>query len=214
MNSTLENVLIFLPVLLLSMSLHEMMHAYTADWLGDSTSRLMGRVTINPLKHIDPMLTIAVPLLLLLSGAPPFGAAKPVQVDFRRLRYDEFGGALVGMAGPLTNLVLALVFAGIFQLGLPYGGVTFQIVGMAILINVSFFLFNIIPWPPLDGSRLLYAFAPELLQDFMRTIESSGLMSLVIFVFIFYYLLSAPFGNLIGDIMNHLAPGYLQSAGL
>lgn len=214
MSSTVQYVIILLPVLLLSMSLHEMMHAFVADWLGDPTARLMGRVSLNPLKHIDPFLTVIVPLMLLLSGAPPFGAAKPVQVDFRRLRYGEFGGALVGMAGPLTNLVLALIFALIFNIHLGSGGLFYQIVGMAVLVNLSFFLFNSIPWPPLDGSRLLYAFAPEGVQDFMQSIESMGLMSLVIFIFLFYTVLIGPFGNIIGGLMNHLAPGYLQSIGI
>src|ERR1700745_1626566 len=109
MTANLQGVIILLVVLLFSMSIHEMMHAFAADWLGDDTARLQGRLTINPLAHIDPFLTVAVPLLLLLSGAPPFGAAKPVQVNFSRLRYDEFGGAIVGVVGPLTNVVLALI---------------------------------------------------------------------------------------------------------
>ncbi len=214
MNGTIENIAILLVVLLASMSLHEMMHAFTADWLGDDTARRMGRVSLNPMRHIDPILTIAVPLLLLLSGAPPFGAAKPVQVNFNRLRYGEFGGAIVGMSGPLTNLLIALIFSAIFRLSLPYGGLIYEVVGMTILINVGFFLFNSIPWPPLDGSRLLYAFAPEPLQEFMQSIERMGLISLVIFVFLFYAVLSGPFENIISGMMNHLAPGFLQSIGL
>ncbi len=215
MSGSMQGVIILLPVLLASMSLHEMMHAYVADWLGDPTARLMGRVSINPLRHIDPVLTIAVPLLLLLSGAPPFGAAKPVQVNFNQLRYGEFGGALVGMCGPLTNLFIALVFSIFFtHMHLAAGGLAYEVVGLTILINVGFFLFNSIPWPPLDGSRLLYAFAPESVQEFMQSIERMGLMSLVIFIFLFYTVLSAPFGNIIGGVMNHLAPGFLQTVGL
>ena len=215
MSSTAQYVIILLPVLLLSMSLHEMMHAFAADWLGDDTARLQGRLTINPLAHIDPFLTVLVPLLLLLSGAPPFGAAKPVQVNFNRLKYDEFGGAIVGVIGPLTNLVIALLASILFKgLGLSVGGLAYQVIGMTVLINVSFFLFNIIPWPPLDGSRLLYAFAPEPLQDLMRSIERMGLVSLVILLLLFYTVLSGPFSSLITDLMNHLAPGFLQFLGI
>jgi len=215
MSNSVQLVIILLPVLLISMSLHEMMHAYAADWLGDDTARLMGRVSVNPLRHIDPILTVAVPLLLLLSGAPPFGAAKPVQVNFSRLRYDEFGGAIVGLAGPFTNLIIALVFSLIFiHFHLGYGSLAYQVVGLTVLINIGFCLFNIIPWPPLDGSRLLYAFAPEALQEFMQSIERMGLMSLVIFIFLFYTVLSGPFSNIINDVMNHLAPGFLQSIGI
>jgi Zn-dependent protease len=215
MTNTVQYVLVLLPVLLLSMSIHEMMHAFAADWLGDDTARLQGRLTINPLAHIDPFLTIAVPLLLLLSGAPPFGAAKPVQVNFSRLRYDEFGGAIVGIVGPLTNLVLALIASVILlHFNLALGGLAYQVVGMAVLINVGFFLFNIIPWPPLDGSRLLYAFSPEPVQEFMQSIERMGLMSLVIFLLLFWTVLSGPFSDLITSFMNHLAPGYLQFLNL
>jgi Zn-dependent protease len=197
------------------MSIHEMMHAFAADWLGDDTARLQGRLTLNPLAHIDPFLTIAVPLLLLISGYPPFGAAKPVQVNFSRLRYDEFGGAIVGVIGPLTNLVIALVAALLFNhLNIGFGGLAYKVLGMTVLINIGFFLFNIIPWPPLDGSRVLYAFAPEPLQNLMRSIERTGLMSLVIFLFLFYTVLSVPFSNAIIGLMNHLAPGFISFLNL
>ncbi len=215
MGNNAQYIVILLVVLLFSMSIHEMMHAFAADWLGDDTARLQGRLSLNPLVHIDPFLTVAVPLLLLLSGAPPFGAAKPVQVNFNRLKYGDFGGAIVGVVGPLTNLILALVASLIFNhSNLIYGGLAYQVIGMAVLINLAFFLFNIIPWPPLDGSRLLYAFAPEPLQDVMRTIERSGLMSLVLFLFIFYTVLSGPFSNLISHLMTNLAPGFTTFLGI
>jgi Zn-dependent protease len=215
MGGTGQYVLILLVVLLFSMSIHEMMHAFAADWLGDDTARLQGRLTLNPLAHIDPFLTVLVPLLLLLSGAPPFGAAKPVQVNFSRLRYGEFGGAIVGVIGPLSNLVLALLASLLFKnINLVYGGVAYQVIGMAVLINVGFFLFNIIPWPPLDGSRLLYAFAPRPLQEFMENIERTGLVSLVILLILFYSVLSGPFSHLITIFMDHLAPGFLQFLGV
>jgi Zn-dependent protease len=215
MSSTAQYVIILLPVLIFSMSIHEMMHAFASNWLGDDTARLQGRLTLNPIAHIDPFLTVAVPLLLLLSGAPPFGAAKPVQVNFNRLRYGEFGGAIVGIIGPLTNLFIALVASILFtHLNLIYGSLAYQIIGMTVLINVAFFLFNIIPWPPLDGSRVLYAFAPEPLQELMRSIERTGLMSLAIFLLLFWTVLSGPFSHLITSFMGHLAPGFTQFLGL
>src|SRR5579884_4311543 len=214
MSDTVQYVVILLVVLLLSMSFHEMMHGFAADWLGDDTARLQGRLTLNPLAHIDPFLTVLVPLVLLLSGAPPFGAARPVQVNFSRLRYGEFGGAIVGAIGPLTNLFIALVASILFKNLGAGGGLAYQVLGMAILINVGFFLFNIIPWPPLDGSRVLYAFAPRPLQEVMSTIERTGLMSLVIFLLLFWTVLSGPFSNLITDMMNHLAPGFTNFLGV
>src|SRR3990167_4693418 len=123
MSETTQALIIALPVLFISMSLHELMHAYAADWLGDPTARLMGRISVNPIRHIDPFFTILLPLLLILSHAPiVFGAAKPVQVNFSRLRYGEFGGAIVGMIGPLTNLLIAVLAAVIFNVVDPAMG--------------------------------------------------------------------------------------------
>src|SRR5437868_4883958 len=184
MNASLQDIAILLVVLLFSMSIHEMMHAFASDWLGDPTARLMGRVTINPLKHIDPFFTVALPLLLLLSGSRfLFGAAKPVQVNFHRLRYGEFGGAIVGMIGPVTNLAIAALAGLLFGLINPaQGTTTYEVFKLTIGLNAGLFVFNSIPWPPLDGSRLLYAFAPRPLQELMESIERTGMIGLVIFV--------------------------------
>lgn len=189
------------------MSIHEMMHAFTSNALGDDTARLQGRVTLNPLPHIDPVLTVALPLLLLLSGSPfLFGAAKPVQVNFSRLRYGEFGGAIVGVIGPLTNLVIASVAALLFNIFDPVsGGAAYDVFRIAIALNVGLFVFNMIPWPPLDGSRLLYAFAPRPLQEVMENIERSGLISLVLFIYLFYQF-GGPIQDLMIKLIHLLAP--------
>lgn len=178
--------------ILLSMTLHEAMHAYTSHWLGDDTAYLLGRLTLNPLKHIDPILTIALPVLLVLAGLPPFGAAKPVPFNPNRVRYEEFGVALVGVAGPLTNLILAVVVGLWTRYIIGFDSIVGDVMQIFVLVNLGFFVFNMIPWPPLDGSRLLYAFAPEPLQNFMRTIEQGGFIYLMIFMF-FIYSFIAPF---------------------
>ena len=207
MDVSLQSVAILLVVLLFSMSIHEMMHALTSNWLGDDTAKLQGRVTLNPLPHIDPFFTVALPLLLLLSGSPfLFGAAKPVQVNFHRLRHGRWGGALVGMIGPITNLAIASLAAILFNSLAPQLGTTlYQVFVLTIALNVGLFVFNSIPWPPLDGSRLLYAFAPQGLREFMDSIEHSGLMSLAIFIFLFYQF-GGPIQNLMLSLIHTLAP--------
>ena len=210
MSVDLQGIAILLVVVLLSMSIHEMMHAFAADWLGDDTARHMGRISLNPLKHIDPIFTVALPLLLLVSGSPYlFGAAKPVPVNFSRLRYHEFGGAIVGVIGPLTNLLIAFIVATIFNhSNTELGSTVYTIFKYTIMLNVGLFIFNMIPWPPLDGSRLLYAFAPRPLQEFMESIEGMGMIGLVIFIFLFY-----SFGGSVGNLMIHfvhtLAPSLI-----
>lgn len=207
MNDTVLALTIALPVLFFSMALHEAMHAWAADKLGDPTARLMGRISVNPIRHIDPVLTILLPLLLIVSGAPiVFGAAKPVQVNFNRLRYQEFGSAIVGMIGPLTNLLIAVVAALIFNLADPTSELPYKILGFTILINIGFFVFNSIPWPPLDGSRLLYAFAPRPLQEFMESIERLGIAGLLVFILLFYSLIG-PLSRIMIGLINLLAPG-------
>ena len=109
MNIDISYVALVVIVVLLSVTLHEAMHAYMSNWLGDSTASHEGRLTLNPLKHIDPYMTIALPVILALVGAPIFGGAKPVPFNPMAVRYGEFGAALVGLAGPLTNLVLSFV---------------------------------------------------------------------------------------------------------
>jgi len=197
--------IIALGAILISMTLHEAMHAYTSYWLGDDTAKLQGRLTLNPLKHIDPFLTILMPMLLALSGAPIFGAAKPVPFNPARVKWDEYGAALVGIAGPLINFLLAVAAAGVLRV---FGGTFSREVIEAILIfiqvNIGFFIFNMIPFPPLDGSRLFYAVAPEPVQRVMQTIESFGLMGIFIFLFIALPTLSPILGAIMDSLLRFL----------
>lgn len=175
-----SDILTIIIVILFSMGFHEAMHAFTAHWLGDPTAKDLGRLTLNPLKHIDIYMTLLLPVGLILLGLPPIFIAKPVPFNPMRVKYDEFGAALIGLAGPLTNLVLALAAAGFLRVvGLPSGLESALVI--FVQINIAFFVFNMIPFPPLDGSRVLYAVAPPPLQRIMHQIESMGFIAIIIF---------------------------------
>lgn len=177
-------IIIVLVVILISMTMHEAMHAYASNWLGDDTARLQGRLTINPIKHIDPFMTILLPLMLAISGAPVFGGAKPVPFNPNKVRGDEWGVALVAIAGPLTNFLIAFMAFGIWTLVNPQIGIINQFFVTAVYVNLGFFIFNMIPIPPLDGSRVLYALAPDFARKVMENIESFGVMIVFAFVLI------------------------------
>jgi Zn-dependent protease len=175
---------IVLGVLLISLGFHEAMHAFAAHRLGDNTALDEGRLTLNPLKHVDLITTVLLPLVMMLMHLPPILIARPVPFDPDQVKYGEYGSALVALAGPFTNLAIAAVAALIFRLGLVDGGLLGQIFAFFIVINISLFVFNMLPIPPLDGSRLLYAFAPEPVQKVMYQIESMGFVFLIVILLV------------------------------
>lgn len=181
-------------IILVSMTLHEAMHAFMSYWLGDDTAKAQGRLTLNPIKHIDPFLTILLPLMLAIVGGPIFGGAKPVPFNPQRVRFDEWGAALVAVAGPLTNFLIAFIlFGSLVVFGLsPSQGVG-QVLMLAVTVNLGFFVFNMLPIPPLDGSRVLYALAPDFVRRGMEWVEQFG-------IFLVFILVLAG-GSLIGKVM-------------
>ncbi len=164
-----------LVVILFSMTLHEAMHGFVAYWLGDDTAKALGRLTFNPIKHLDPFMSILLPLILAISGAPVFGGAKPVPFNPSRVRFGEWGSALVAVAGPLTNLAIAFIAFAVFAVTAPgiHSGFA-TILATTVMVNLGFFVFNIIPIPPLDGSRVIYALAPNFVRRGMEKIEEFG----------------------------------------
>ena len=173
-------IIIVIGVILFSMTLHEAMHGFMAYWLGDDTAKHSGRLTLNPLKHIDPFMTIILPVMLAIMHLPVFGGAKPVPFNPTRLKFAEWGAALVALAGPLTNLVIAFVSFGILAILRPDSGtLVSEILVVATMVNLGFFVFNMVPIPPLDGSRVLYALAPDFARRGMEAVERYG----VFFVF-------------------------------
>jgi len=192
-----------LASLIISLVIHEFMHAYAAHLLGDTTAQDMGRLSLNPLDHIDPFMTVILPIITLLVFHFPVLAAKPVPFNPDRVKFDEFGAAIIAFAGPLSNFVLAFIGAliiGHVRLDPTVGTIVLDF----IYLNVVLFVFNLIPIPPLDGSRILYAFAPEALQDFMRSIEPYGLF--IVFFLVFVGGLQGILGNSIQFVIN-LLPG-------
>ena len=192
MNSLVLTLVVFL-IVLFSMILHEMAHAYVAYFLGDTTAKDEGRLSPNPFVHIDPWMSIVLPMLLFLTGGPVFGGAKPVPIDRRNLKGGTWGMALVAIAGPLMNFILAFAaFMIAHCTGILYSAdFTTLVFSRIISINLGFMLFNLIPIPPLDGSRVLYAIAPDGIRDFMEKMEyTTGLFVVFIMVYFFSSFLS------------------------
>lgn len=187
------NILFYLVSLILAIGIHEAMHGYVAFWLGDDTAQQEGRLTLNPLKHIDPVLTVLMPMMLLLLGLPPFLAAKPVPFNPMRVKYEEFGAALIALAGPLTNFALAAFTAVLLKLFVGIDSLmVLQALSIFLVVNVAIFVFNMIPFPPLDGSRVLYAVAPAPVQRVMEQIEQMGLV-IILISFALLYSVIGPF---------------------
>lgn len=200
------NLVVILGVILVSMTLHEAMHAFVAYWLGDDTARKEGRLTLNPIKHIDPFLTILLPIGLALIGGPIFGGAKPVPFRPDMVKGGDWGAALVAIGGPLTNLFIAFIAYGIWAVsGAPVEGWGAMVLTTMVTVNLGFFIFNMLPIPPLDGSRVLYALAPEFVRTGMRYIEQFGI------IFIFAIVLLA--GSFLGIFMREIIDFFLALFG-
>ena len=190
-------IVIVLIIVVGSVILHELAHGVVAYLIGDRTAKDAGRLTLNPIKHIDPYMSILVPVVLYLLHAPVFGGAKPVPIDTRNLKWGVWGMAIVAIVGPLTNLLLAFIsfLIGHFS-GLVYGvgGDTLEFIFTELIyINLGFTLFNLIPIPPLDGSRVLYAISPDVVRNFLQQIERYG--------FIIVYVLIILFGEVFSSLM-------------
>lgn len=198
---TVTNVVTVIVCLLVSITIHEFMHAYVGFRLGDTTALENGRISFNPLHHIDPVMTILLPAVTLLLFHAPILAAKPVPFNPARLKYDEYGAALLALAGPVSNLVLAFVAALLLHF-FDLGSFLNQAVGFFVELNVALFVFNLVPIPPLDGSRVLYAFAPEPLQAIMEQIEPYGFF--IIFALVLWGGAGGWLANLNNFVLNVL----------
>lgn len=189
----MEIAIISIIVLIFSVILHEIAHGYMAEMLGDGTARYAGRLTLNPLSHIDIFGSLVVPGLLLFAHSPIlFGWAKPVPYNPYNIRHP-LGEALVALAGPATNILLAVVFAGVMRAGFGAGDMAVtQLLYTIVGTNVLLALFNLLPVPPLDGSKVLAMFLPRSLrvsyEQTRRAMEQNpviGMVAIILFVFVF-----------------------------
>ena len=198
MNDTLYQAATIIVPIVLAVVFHEVAHGYVASLLGDQTARSMGRLTLNPLRHVDPVGTVLLPGILALSHAPVFGWAKPVPVDARYLRNPRRDMMLVALAGPGSNLVMALLSAVALGLLVRFGasqqpgaGAQFvaQNLGNFIIINVSLGLFNLLPIPPFDGSHVVEGLLPRPAARVYASFRNKGLLVVFALIVVLPYLM-------------------------
>lgn len=193
----ITNLIITFVILIFSAIVHEVSHGLMAERLGDDTARDAGRITLNPIPHIDPMGTILMPLLIWYGsgGRFFFGAAKPVPVNFNNLRPQKLGMALVALAGPVSNFLLSVLFVIPIKLGLV-NSISLPALVAGVYINIILGTFNLIPIPPLDGSKVLAAFLPEEWTYKILSLERYGFILVLLFVF------SGLFAQIVTPVLN------------
>ncbi len=197
--------------LVLSVVIHEMAHGYAANWLGDPTARLQGRLSANPLVHLDPLMSVILPSLLILSGSPfLFGAAKPVPYNPYNFTNQKWGEAIVAAAGPAANIFIAFVFAVLIHASgvLMLSDTFLQLAVQIIFLNIFLALFNLVPIPPLDGSKILPKFLPFSLalkyEGIRQYMERNIGMSFVIVIVAFMLFLGGPLATLTQNVTRLL----------
>ena len=209
--------LIWLVVVFLSIAFHEYCHGWAANELGDDTAEREGRLTLNPLKHIDPLGSIFLPLFLYFVGSPfLFGWAKPVPYNPYNLRHKRWGPALVALAGPAANFIIAVFGAILFRIYYHGNFISpASVAGSAVnlvqffallsIINISLAVFNLVPIPPLDGSKVLAAFLPEVGRDLFNVLERLGPFLVLMLFTIFFSAVAGVLGGIIFAIFKFLA---------
>ncbi len=199
-------LLVTFVVLIASLTFHEAAHAWTANRLGDPTARLLGRLSLNPAVHIDPIGTLLFPLIAMVTGAPLIGWAKPVPVDMRNLRDPKRDFAIVALAGPVSNLLLAVVGAAVMSAAFGEGAITALRAGdmvatgifTFVLLNVLLAVFNMIPIPPLDGGNVLIGILPAPMAAIVEQLRTYG------FVLLYLLLLSGVLGAITRPVQRFI----------
>ncbi|HEY4715038.1 MAG TPA: site-2 protease family protein [Candidatus Paceibacterota bacterium] len=188
------NTIFYIVILIMSVIIHEISHGYAAKFLGDNTAEYAGRLTLNPLKHLDPIGSVLVPLILIISKAGfVFGWAKPVPYNEFNLRNRKWGTVVVASAGIISNLTLALLFGLLIRISISmdFASPAFlSISGLIVLVNIVLGIFNLIPIPPLDGSKILFSLLPAGWRRVQIILEQYSLVVLIIFIFFGWQYLS------------------------
>lgn len=202
--------LIAIVLVILSIIFHEVAHGYVANALGDPTARLEGRLTLNPLPHIDPIGSVLLPGILALSGTPfLIGWAKPVPYNPYNLRHGKWGEAAVAFAGPATNIIIAVVFAMLLRFGVLASPLAFQIGALVIIANLVLAIINLIPIPPLDGSKIVKALLPlqaaESYARLERMTYALGPLGLIGVLLLLIYVFSGAVGTFVFWLFSILA---------
>lgn len=211
--SLVQKIIIWTIPVIFAITAHEVAHGWVALRLGDRTAQMMGRLTLNPIKHIDPIGTILIPGLLLLIGGFIFGYAKPVPVTYQNLRNPKSDMAWVAVAGPVSNLIMAIIWAGVAMLGVVLAesdvamGLPMSYMGAAgILINAMLMVLNLLPLPPLDGGRILVSLLPGPMAWQVQRLEPYGFF--ILLGLLYFGLLGKLLWPMIGAFVNLLANGF------
>ena len=191
MDESLLTFIFQIAILVMSVVIHEVSHGFMAYALGDSTAKYAGRLTLNPIPHIDPFGSIILPFVLsLLPGGIVFGYAKPVPYNPYNLRDQKWGPAMVAGVGPLANIFIAFIFGLIIRFGeyMPFDipVAFFEVAMLVVLLNTVLAVFNLVPIPPLDGSRVLFALLPYRMDHIRQFLEQYGFVLLLVFIFFFF----------------------------
>jgi len=186
MNVSLTSLIILIPIFIFAMVIHEVAHGWVAYKLGDPTAKFSGRLTLNPISHIDPIGTIVLPITLIIMGSPVvFGWAKPVPINFLGLRNPKKDIIWVGAAGPLANIIFAFILSAVFRLfPIAHTPILAEVIFASILVNLILAVFNLIPIPPLDGSRIVFGLLPPDLAMKYMSIEPYGFI--ILFVLLWF----------------------------
>tara|TARA_B100000745_G_C20149943_1_gene394315 strand:+ start:2751 stop:3371 length:621 start_codon:yes stop_codon:yes gene_type:complete len=204
----MQEIFFGIAILIMSVVVHEVSHGYVADILGDPTARFSGRLTLNPISHLDPFGSVILPLLTFFTTGFIFGWAKPVPYNPYNLQKGKYGPGIVALAGPMANFVIAIFFALFVRFGVgSFSPFVIELAAYVVLINLLLGFFNLIPIPPLDGSKVVASFLPYNLYQKWSRIEAVTTQYSLIFLFLFVFLFFGIFSSFI-QLMFSLLVGF------